>query len=112
MRIGEQILRELPGAIGDKLQERFSGLVTFTRVHLTDDLRYCTVYYSYLGKESVRHNVDDFFKMEVGRIRKAVGGPLRIRHIPEFKFEFDPSVEQGLRIEQLLNEIKNDRQSQ
>lgn len=112
VRIGEQILRELPEAIGGALQERFAGLVTFTRVRVTDDLRYCTVYYSYLGKESVRNSVGQFLHQETGRIRKAVGGPLRIRHIPEFKFQFDPSVEEGMRIEQLLNEIKNDRQSQ
>ena len=112
VRIGEQILRSLPDAIGGALEERFAGLVTFTRVRLTDDLRYCTVYYSYLGKESVRDSVEQFLHQQAGRVRKKVGGPLRIRHIPEFKFQFDPSVEEGLRIEQLLNEIKNDRQSQ
>lgn len=112
VRIGEQILRSLPEALGDVLQERFAGLVTFTRVRVTDDLRYCTVYYSYLGKESVRESVDEFLRREAGRVRKAVGGPLSIRHIPEFKFQFDPSVEEGMRIEQLLNEIKNDRQNQ
>lgn len=112
VRIGEQILRSLPEAIGELLQEKFAGLVTFTRVRVTDDLRYCTVYYSYLGKETVRDSVDQFLQREAGRVRKAVGGPLQIRHIPEFKFQFDPSVEEGMRIEQLLNEIKNNRQSQ
>ncbi len=112
VRIGEQILRELPAAIAGPLEERFAGLVTFTRVRVTDDLRYCTVYYSYLGKDTVRDSVDKFLQKEAGRIRKEVGGPLSIRHIPEFRFEFDPSVEEGLKIEKLLNEIKNDRQNQ
>ena len=112
VRIGEQILRNLPDAISEALEERFAGLVTFTRVRVTDDLRYCTVYYSYLGKEAIRDNVHKFLQHESGRIRKEVGGPLSMRHIPEFKFEYDPSVEEGLKIEKLLNEIKNDRQSQ
>jgi ribosome-binding factor A len=112
VRIGEQILRNLPEAIAGPLEERFAGLVTFTRVHVTDDLRYCTVYYSYLGKETVRDSVEQFLQHQAGRIRKEVGGPLRIRHIPEFRFQFDPSVEEGLKIEKILNEIKNDRQSQ
>lgn len=112
VRIGEQILRGLPDALAETMAERFAGLVTFTRVHVTDDLRYCTVYYSYLGKDFVRDSIDKFFQKEAGRIRKEVGGPLSIRHIPEFRFEFDPSVEEGLKIERLLNEIKNDRQNQ
>ncbi len=112
VRIGEQILRNLPDAISEALEERFAGLVTFTRVRVTDDLRYCTVYYSYLGKDTVRNSVDKFLHQQAGRIRKEVGGPLSIRHIPEFKFQFDPSVEEGLKIEKLLNEIKNDRQNQ
>ena len=109
-RIGAQILRQLPPAIADTLAEKFSGLVTFTRVQVSDDLRHATVYYSYLGNESDRQSVDEFFHREVGRIRKLAGGPLRIRHIPEFRFKFDPSIEEGMRIEQLLNEIKDDLQ--
>lgn len=112
VRIGEQILRELAGTVSENLQERFSGLVTFTRVRVSDDLRYATVYYSYLGKETTRQALDAYFKHEAGRIRKIAGGPLQIRHIPEFRFEFDPSIEEGIRIEQLLNEIKDDLQSE
>lgn len=93
-----------------KLEDKFSGMVTFTRVRVTDDLRYATAYYSYLGNESDRQSVDSYLQRESGRIRKEVGGPLRIRHIPEFRFKFDPSIEEGMRIEQLLNEIKDDLQ--
>jgi len=110
VRIGEQILRELSVTVGGTLVDRFAGLVTFTRVHVTDDLRYATVYYSYLGNESDKQSVDNFLRREAGKIRSQVGGPLRIRHIPEFKFKFDSSIEAGLRIEQLLNEIKDDLQ--
>jgi ribosome-binding factor A len=100
----------LAGEVSGNLQERFSGLVTFTRVRVSDDLRYATVFYSYLGSESNRRSVEDYFRHEAGHIRKIVGAPLQIRHIPEFRFEFDPSIEESIRIEQLLNEIKDDIQ--
>lgn len=109
-RIGVQILRELSTVMRDTLSEKFAGMVTFTRVRVTDDLRHATVYYSYLGNESDRQSVDSYFQRESGRIRKLAGGPLRIKHIPEFRFKFDPSIEEGIRIEQLLNEIKDDLQ--
>ena len=110
-RLGEQILRDLPGAIGDIVGDRFKGLITFTKVSLTDDLRYATVYYSFLGKSEEKEKLEEYFQRECRRFRKLVGSPLRIKHIPEFIFKFDPSVEAGLRIEQLLNEVKDDLQS-
>ena len=39
-----------------------------------------------------------------------IGSKLRLRNIPEFNFKFDPSIEEGIRIERLLNEIKRDGQ--
>ncbi len=110
-RLGEQILRDLPAALSRILSERFKGMVTFTKVRLTDDLRYATVYYSFLGESTEKEKVEEYFQRESGRIRKLVGSPLRIKHIPEFSFKFDPSIEAGLRIEQLLNEVKDDLQS-
>ena len=110
-RLGEQILRDLPVALSGILSERFKGLITFTKVRLTDDLRYATVYYSFLGKSEEKERIEEYFQRECRRFRKLVGSPLCIKHIPEFSFKFDPSVEAGLRIEQLLNEIKDDLQS-
>ncbi len=110
-RLGEQVLRDLSTAIGRTLDERFSGMVTFTKVRLTDDLRYATVYYSFLGESVEKIKVEEYFKRECGKIRKLVGSPLRIRHIPEFTFKYDTSIEEGLRIQQLLNEVKDDLQS-
>jgi len=110
-RLGEQILRDLPLSIGDIVGDRFKGLITFTKVSLTDDLRYATVYYSFLGKPEEKEKLEVYFQRECRRFRKLVGSPLNIKHIPEFTFEFDPSIEAGLRIEQLLNEVKDDLQS-
>ena len=52
--------------------------------------------------------VDEFFMRESRHIRSMVGRNLHIRHIPEFSFKYDPSVEQGARIEQLLEEINKE----
>jgi ribosome-binding factor A len=86
------------------------AMITFTHVRLTDDLRYATVYYSCLGKEKEQELVAGFLEREKKKIRQLVGRNLRLRHIPELTFKFDPSIEEGIRIEQLLNEIKTDRE--
>lgn len=108
-RVGEQILRDISTMLEQELAEKVPGMVTFTQVRLTKDLRYATVYYSVLGKEGAREQVASYLERENRRIRRMVGAGLRMRFIPEFTFKFDPSIEESIRIQQLLDEIKNDR---
>ncbi|MBU0983222.1 MAG: 30S ribosome-binding factor RbfA [candidate division Zixibacteria bacterium] len=107
-RLGEQILRDISSLLEIELSEVAPGMVTFTQVRLSDDLRYAKVYYSYLGSDEGREWIVGYFEREKGRIRSQIGRKLRIRHIPEFTFTFDPSVEHGMRIEQLLDGLKRE----
>jgi ribosome-binding factor A len=105
-RVGEQVLRDISNLIGRDLSDEVPGMITFTHVRLTDDLRYATVYYSCLGQEEEQRQVAEFLEREKKRIRHLVGRNLSLRHIPEFVFKFDPSIEEGIKIERLLDEIK------
>lgn len=105
-RVGEQMLRDISKVVSSELGSDAPGMITFTHVKLSDDLRYATVYYSCLGEDDKRQQVAGFLEREKKRIRHRVGRNLRLRHIPEFSFKFDVSVEQGIRIERLLDEIK------
>jgi ribosome-binding factor A len=104
------MLRDISKLVGTDMMDSAPGMITFTHVKLTDDLRYATIYYSCLGREGEQEAVAGFLEREKKRIRHMVGKNLHLRHIPEFRFKFDPSVEEGIRIERLLNEIKNDRE--
>lgn len=106
-RLSEQILRDISVLLEQQIGELHAGLVTFTRVKLSDDLKYATVYYSSLGNDNQREIVARYLETEKKRIRKEVGHGLSMRYIPEFAFKFDPSIENSVRIEQLLNEIKD-----
>jgi ribosome-binding factor A len=105
-RLSGQILKDIAKLLQTELAEKLPGLVTFTNVRMSDDLRYATVYYSFLGEESQRDFVAGYLLRERKRIRHQIGTNLHIRHIPELTFKFDPSVEEGLRIEKLLNDIQ------
>ena len=111
-RLGEQIHRDISALLERELAELGPGMVTFTRVKLSDDLRHARVYYSYLGTPDDRDRVGEYLSKERRRIGHLVGRNLRIRNIPELDFKFDPSVEEGIRIERLLNEIKSQREQQ
>ncbi|MCK4373463.1 MAG: 30S ribosome-binding factor RbfA [candidate division Zixibacteria bacterium] len=108
-RVGEEILRVVSRLFEGELSAKVRGMVTFTQVRLTNDLRYATVYYSVLGGDEDRTAIEERFQQMSGRIRHLVGRQMQIRHIPEFKFKYDPSVEEGIKIERLLNEIKSNK---
>lgn len=108
-RLSVQMQRDIARLLETELAEHVPGMVTFTHVRLSDDLRHARVYYSYLGQKDDRGKVEEYLLRERGRLRSLVGQSLKIRHIPELDFKFDPSVEEGLHIEQLLQEIKRDR---
>ena len=108
-RLAEQILRTISTSMDGELSDLGYGMVTFTSVRLTDKLRQALVYYSFLGDEDSRQRLDNYLVSRRGKIRSLVGRQLCIRHIPEFEFRFDPSVEEGMRIEELLNDIKSSK---
>lgn len=107
-RLSVQMLRDISLLFESEMQPPISGMLTFTRVDLTDDLRYAKVYYSCFGNDEERALLAEYLVKEAPHIRARVGKQLRIRHIPELRFVFDKSIEGSIRIEQLLNELKRE----
>ena len=110
-RLSSQVLRDVSRVVDSDFADKIPGLVTFTRVKLSKDLRYATIYYSCLGEEEDRRLVAEGLSRNKSGIRRQVGQGLHVRRIPEFTFKFDPSVAEGVRIEELLNEIKRDSEN-
>jgi ribosome-binding factor A len=107
-RVSEQVLRDISLLYQSEMSDSAPGMITFTHVKLTDDLRYATVYYSCLGDQEKQTRAAGFLEREKKKIRHLVGRNLRLRHIPELTFKFDKSIEDGIRIEKLLDDIKKD----
>jgi len=80
--------------------------VTLTSVKMTDDLRLGRVYFSHLEGAEHSAQVVAGFHSASGFIRKRLGRELGLRYVPEFEFEFDPTIERGARIEALLREAR------
>jgi ribosome-binding factor A len=107
-RVGEQMLRDISLFFEKELADQIPGMITFTHVKLSADLQNATVYYSYLGQQAEPDYAQTFLDREKKKIRHQVGRAMKLRRIPEFTFKFDPSIQEGIRIERLLNEIKNE----
>lgn len=107
-RIRSQILRDVQRLLSEDCALNVKGLVTFTDVEITADLKYATIFYSVLGQDDVKEQAANYLSRVRNRVQSELGRLLGIRNTPEIKFSFDPSIERGMRIEQLLNEISKE----
>lgn len=84
------------------------GFVTITAVDVTPDLRQAKVFYTLMGSQEARGQTQAGLDSSASFIRQQLGRHLRLRFIPEVRFEYDASFDYGQRIEQLLSEVKTD----
>lgn len=105
LRASEAIRRELGFILDRKVADPRLGIVTVTRVDLSEDLRYAKVFVSFLCESDER----DASLRVLRRARKFVRGELahslRMRVAPELTFLLDDSSENYLRIAGVLKEI-------
>jgi len=104
-RIRAQMLRDVRSLLDQECANELGVMVTFTDVEVSKDLKYATIFYSVLGNDEKKKQVSKYLGGIKGRTRGQLGKIMRIKYFPEIKFEFDPSIERGARIEELLQEI-------
>lgn len=80
--------------------------VTITDVVVNRDTTRAEVYYSILGPAEERVEVQAALNKAAGWLRSEMAPVLRLRNLPQIVFAYDPSLEQGERIEALLNKLQ------
>lgn len=106
-RTNEEIRRVVSDVIRNGLKDpRINSMVSVTRVEVTKDLSYAKVFVSIFGNENAKTETFTALKSSVGFIRREVAHRVKLRCTPEIILEIDNSIDQGMHIEALLNQIK------
>ncbi|MDD6467047.1 MAG: 30S ribosome-binding factor RbfA [Erysipelotrichaceae bacterium] len=105
-RLSGIIRREVSDIIQFELKNKNTGLVTVTDVSVTGDLSIAKVYVTILGKN--HEEGLEQLKRAKGFIRSMLGKRLSIRKCPDLIFVLDTSLETGNRIQQLIQEVKDE----
>jgi ribosome-binding factor A len=103
-RVDEAVRAVLSDAIAKDLQDPRVGFVTVTAVKTSPDLRHARVYVSILGDEQARSDSLAGLRSATGFLQGRVAAELTLKHTPALAFEYDESVDRGMRITRLLNE--------
>lgn len=110
VRVGDLILKEVSQMIlkGEIKDPRVS-LVVLTGVKVTDDLSFARVYFTVMSDRIGKDEALIGLQSATGFIKRVLWKRLRIKRIPDLKFEFDSVLEEGYRIDELLKGTKVER---
>jgi ribosome-binding factor A len=102
-RVEEAVRAILSDAIAKDLKDPRVGFVTITGVKTSPDLRYARVYFTVLGDERARSRSVAGLRSAQGFLQRRVAGELTLKHTPTLSFEYDGSVDRGMRISEILD---------
>ncbi len=98
--------REISFIINSKLKDPRIGFVTVTDVKLSPDYHYLDIFVSIMGEERVKNDSMKGLNQCEGFIKKNLKERFRLRTIPDIKFIYDKSIEHGLKITSILENLK------
>lgn len=107
-RVAEQMKKEIADILKNEIKDPRLGFVSVTDVELSTDLRYAKVYISVLGDEQAKRESLEVLTRATGFVRREIGQRLSLRFVPEITFKFDPSIERGARIAELLHQVRKE----
>ncbi len=82
--------------------------VSITRVDIPNDISHARINISILGDEAKQAETMQVLQKAKGHIRTELAQQLQIRHAPELEFRLDKSIEHGIRMSSLLEELSKE----
>jgi ribosome-binding factor A len=111
-RAADIIKEEIAQIVGYELEDPRVSLVTVTEVRLSDDRRAAKVYVTVAGDENEHRAAMAALRKAAPYVRKQLGLSLNLPRTPEIHFVRDRVEEEGERVDQLLQQIEREWESQ
>jgi ribosome-binding factor A len=105
MRRVNDAVKEVLGRALLGLKDPRIGFVTITGVEAATGYAHAKVFVSVFGSEDERERTLDGLRAAHGVLQSQVARELRLRRTPVLTFEYDPTVEQGVRLGKMIDEL-------
>ena len=112
-RVNGEVLKELSNIIRSEIKDpRINPMTSVVSVEVAPDLKTCKAYISVLGDEKSQQDTIAGLKSAEGYIRRELARTVNLRNTPEIKFILDQSIEYGINMSKLIDEVtKKDDES-
>lgn len=105
-RINTEVQHELSNIIRGEIKDpRIAPMTSVVAVEVAPDLKTCKAYISVLGDEEVQKDTLEGLRSAEGYIRKQLASSINLRNTPEIKFIIDQSIEYGVNMSKLIDEV-------
>lgn len=103
-RVNESVRAVVAEAVGELKDPRI-GMVTVTGVVVTPDLGEATIYVSVFGNAKRRSATMTGLESARGVLQARINRELSLRKTPTLRFAYDESVERGVRMTKLIDDL-------
>ena len=112
-RINGEVQRELSNIIRGEIKDpRINPLTSVVAVEVAPDLKTCKAYISVLGDEESQAKTLAGLKSAEGFIRSKLAKTVNRRNTPEIRFVLDQSIEYGVKMSKMIDEVTKDIKSE
>lgn len=105
-RINGEVQKELSTLIRSEIKDpRIHPMTSVTAVEVAPDLKTCRAYISVLGSGEAKKATMDGLNSAEGYIRRLLAKNLNLRNTPEIRFILDESIEYGVNMSKLIDDV-------
>ena len=106
VRINSEVMKEMSQIISFELKDpRINPFTSVTDVYVAPDLKTCKAYVSVMGSDEEKKNTLEGLENAKGMIRSLLAKRLNLRNTPEITFKLDESLEKGMEMMKLIDEV-------
>ncbi len=103
-----EILRIIGDSLLKEIKDPRIGFATVTRVTINRDYTIADVGISVIGDEKEKRKSIAGLESAAGFIQHIVGKALKMRNTPRIRFHLDTSIEEGIRMVDVLNKLEEE----
>lgn len=108
-RINGEVLKELSNIIRGEIKDpRINPMTTIIAVEVAPDLKTCKAYISVLGDKESQQSTIEGLRSAEGYIRSRLAKTINLRNTPQIKFFLDQSIEYGVSMSKLIDDVTRD----
>lgn len=106
IRINDEITRVVADIVRSELSDpRIGAVVSVLGAETTQDLKFCKIRISIFGDDEKKDETMEALRRAAGFVRTRVAQTVNLRQTPEISFVYDDSIEHGMRMRKLIEDV-------